>query len=150
EHLTIGSEPSSVRATADAAVRELKWKRPYHVDADHIRLDTVDRFVAHSDFFTIDVADFIGRPADPLALQSFVDRPYELVGRMEIPGMEQPLEIPRADVERTAGHYLFAVQEAGRIYRHIENAKGTRFITEISMDETDRPQTPPELLVILA
>src|SRR5205814_4623334 len=40
--------------------------------------------------------------------------------------------------------------EAGRIYRHIEKTKGPGFITEISMDETDRPQTPPELLVILA
>ena len=47
--------------------------------------------------------------------------------------------------------YLLAVQEAGRIYRHIASAKGEgRFITEVSMDETDSPQTPPELLVILA
>ncbi len=149
EHLTIGSEPSSVRAAADAAVRELNWQTSYHVDADHIRLETVDRFVLPSDFFTIDVADYIGRPADALALKSFVDRHGELVGHMEIPGIE-PLEISRAGVARTAGQYLFAVQEAGRIYRHIEKAKGTRFITEISMDETDRPQTPPELLVILA
>ena len=43
------------------------------------------------------------------------------------------------------------MQEAGRIYRHIAAAKGEgRFITEVSMDETDSPQTPPELLVILA
>jgi hypothetical protein len=44
-----------------------------------------------------------------------------------------------------------AVQEAGKVYRHIVAAKaGTPFITEVSMDETDSPQTPPELLVILA
>src|SRR4051812_30054799 len=54
EHTIIGTEPASVRAAADAAVRELGWKRPHHVDADHIRLDTVDRFLAPSDFFTID------------------------------------------------------------------------------------------------
>src|SRR5262249_30915741 len=37
------------------------------------------------------------------------------------------------------------------IYRHVAAAKGEgRFITEVSMDETDSPQTPPELLVILA
>src|SRR6266567_1630808 len=54
-------------------------------------------------------------------------------------------------VERIAGKYLHAVQEAGRIYRHIAAAKGEgQFITEVSMDETDSPQTPPELLVILA
>src|SRR6185436_12831068 len=47
--------------------------------------------------------------------------------------------------------YLFAVFEAGRIYRHVAERKGEgRFITEVSMDETDEPQTPPQLLVILA
>src|SRR5688500_12555145 len=56
EHVTIGSEPSSVRVAADAAVRKLGWKAPYHVDADHINLGTVDRFIEPSDFFTIDVA----------------------------------------------------------------------------------------------
>src|SRR5438046_525060 len=53
EHVTIGSEPGSVRAAADTAVRELGWKGPYHVDADHIRLETVDRFIDSSDFYTI-------------------------------------------------------------------------------------------------
>ena len=85
-----------------------------------------------------------------MAVKSFVDRHEELIGRMEIPGIDEPLGISRADVERTVGQYLFAVQEAGRIYRHVEKTKGTGFITEVSMDETDRPQTPPELLVILA
>ena len=46
EHIIIGSEPASVRAAADAAVRELGWKSTWHVDADHIRLETVDRFIA--------------------------------------------------------------------------------------------------------
>ena len=150
EHLTIGSEPSSVRAAADAAVRELKWNKPYHVDADHIRLETVDRFMAHSDFFTIDVADFIGRAAPAAAVKAFVSGHRDLAGRLTIPNLSEPIEISRADIERIAGKFLFAVQEAGRIYRHIKNAKGAEFITEVSMDETDSPQTPPELLVILA
>src|SRR6185503_5060958 len=63
EHITIGSEPASVRIAADAAVKKLGWNRPYHVDADHIREETVERFLASSDFFTIDVADSIGQPA---------------------------------------------------------------------------------------
>jgi hypothetical protein len=150
EHVTIGSEPASVRSAADGAVRDLKWAKAYHVDADHIRLETVDRFIAHSDFFTIDVADFIGRPADRRAVKSFVDRHGELIGRRDIPHIATPLEIAPAGVEATAGKYLFAVQEAGRIYRHIEQVKGAAFITEVSIDETDRPQTPAELLVILA
>ena len=127
------------------------WKKPYHVDADHIRLETVDGFLASSDFYTIDVADAIGQPADADAVKAFADRHSELVGRIEIPGIEEPFPTTRAEVERIAGKYLLAVQEAGRIYRHIAEAKGEgKFITEVSMDETDSPQTPPELLVILA
>src|SRR6266542_3117684 len=146
EHLTIGSEPTSDRAAADAAVRELNWHRPYHVDADHIRLDTVDRFIPHSDFFTIDVADFIGRPAEVSAVRAFVARHPELVGLVQIPGIDPPLKISQTDVEQIADKYLFAVQEAGRIYRRIEQAKGREsLVAEVSMDETDSPQTPPEL-----
>src|SRR6516162_4176037 len=151
EHTTVGSEPGSVRAAADEAVRALGWTRPYHVDADHIRLETVDGFLASSDFYTIDVADAIGRPAAADAVQAFADRHPELGRPVEVPGIAQPLPMTRADVERIAGKYLRAVQEAGAIYRHIASAKGEgRFITEVSMDETDAPQTPPELLVILA
>jgi len=65
EHLIVGSEPPSVRAAAETAVKKLGWKKPWHVDADHIRLETVDRFIPCSDFFTIDVADSIGKPAKP-------------------------------------------------------------------------------------
>ena len=51
EHNFIGTEPASLRGEADAAVKALGWKKPYHVDADHIRIDTVGRFVPSSDFF---------------------------------------------------------------------------------------------------
>src|SRR5262249_49350812 len=151
EHTIIGSEPGSVRAAADAAVRELGWKKPYHVDADHIRLDTVDRFIAASDFYTIDVADSIGQPAEPAAVTTFVGKHGNLTGRLQIPGIDEPFTTTRADVERFAIKYLKAVQDAGAIYRKIAAARGEgKFITEVSMDETDSPQTPPELLVILA
>jgi hypothetical protein len=151
EHKTVGSAPASTRSAADAAVRALGWKHAYHVDADHIRLETVDSFLTQSDFFTLDVADQIGQPADPAAAGGFVDRHAELVGRIAIPGIAVAFETTRADVERVAAQYLAAVTEAGKIYRHIAHAKGPdRFITEVSMDETERPQTPPELLIILA
>ena len=63
EHIYVKSEPASVRAAADAAVAGLGWERPYYVDADHINLDIVEGFLDCSDFFTIDVADAIGKPA---------------------------------------------------------------------------------------
>lgn len=151
EHTTVGSQPPSVLAAAQAAVTKLGWKKPFHIDADHIRLETVDGFIATSDFYTVDVAESIGKPADPAAVKAFVDAHPQLVGKVAIPNIEQPFEISRAEVERIAGKYLLAVQEAGRIYRHIAQVKGAdKFITEVSMDETDSPQTPPELLVILA
>jgi tagaturonate epimerase len=151
EHTFIGTEPASLRAEADAAVQALGWKQPYHVDADHIRLETVDRFIAPSDFFTIDVADSIGKPAGAAEVKAFVDRHAELIGTISIPHIDQPFTITRTEVERVANLFLLAAQDAGRIYRHIVQAKGAgNFITEVSMDETDSPQTPPELLIILA
>ena len=151
EHTIVGSQPASVRAAADAAVHELGWKQPYHVDADHIRLETVDGFLAASDFYTLDVADAIGQPPSASDVTALVRRHAELVGQLQIPGIDQPFDTTVADVERIAGKYLFAVQQAGRVYRHIEAAKGQgTFITEVSIDETDSPQTPVELLVILA
>ncbi len=151
EHKIVGSEPASTRAAADAAVNALAWKHSYYVDADHINLDTVDRFLSPSDFFTLDVADAIGRPPEPGAAANFVQRHPELVGKIEIPGIPEPLQVTAEQTCAAANKYLYAVSEAGRIYRHIASRKPARqFITEVSMDETDSPQTPSELLLILA
>jgi hypothetical protein len=152
EHTFIGSEPQSVFDAAQAAVRSLGWTKSWYVDADHIRLETVDRFMSCSNFFTIDVADNIGKPAAPEAVAAFRGRHPELTGRVAIRGIQQPFEISSELLDRTLGKYLAAVREAGAIYRHIAQAKGGAgtFVAEVSMDETDLPQTPPELLVILA
>lgn len=151
EHTIVGSTPDAVRIAAQLAVKELGWTRPWHVDADHINTTNVDRFLASSDFFTLDVADYIGKAADSGDVDRFVARHPELLGRIELRGVEEPMEISPDLLRRIAAKYLFAVQEAGRIYRHIEAAKGKdSFITEVSMDETDAPQLPAELLMILA
>jgi hypothetical protein len=148
EHNVVGSEPASVRAAADRAVHELGWTEPYYVDADHINLQTVDRHLAVSDFFTLDVADAIGQQSG--GIETFVSRHPELVGQLQIPGIERPFLTTRETVCRVAAKYLFAAEEAGRIYRHIrERREGCPFVTEVSMDETDAPQTPVELLMIL-
>lgn len=151
EHSIIGSEPSSTRSAADAAVHALSWTKPYFCDADHVNLDTVDRFLAPCDFFTIDVADFIGRPAEPSAIEAFVKKHSELAGEISLEGADAPIAISSEQLARTAAKFLFAAEEAGRVYREIESAKGEgSFIAEISMDETDTAQTPAELLIILA
>ena len=61
EHQIVGTEPAETRREADAAVAALGYTAPYFVDADHINLNNVDRFIEASDFFTIDVADYIGK-----------------------------------------------------------------------------------------
>jgi hypothetical protein len=72
EHMIIGSDPSSARQAADAAVQALHWKLPYYCDADHVTLQTVHRFFAPCDFFTIDVADSIGKAAAAADIDNFV------------------------------------------------------------------------------
>ncbi len=49
EHATIGSQPGSVRTAVEAAVQAVGWTKPFHVDADHITLATVDQFLESSD-----------------------------------------------------------------------------------------------------
>jgi len=150
EHTIIGSEPSSVREVADAAVRALDWKLPYFCDADHITLETVGRFFEPCDFYTIDVADFIGQAVAEAEIDGFVQRHPELMGRIQLQGADGTFEITAENLRQTARKFLAAVKKAGEVYRTIENAKGVgNFIPEVSMDETDRAQSPVELLIIL-
>ena len=151
EHKIVGSEPSGTRAAADQAVRELDWKCSYYLDADHINVETVDRFLAPCDFFTLDVADTIGSAPGAGVAEDFLRRHPELVGRIDVPGIPEPLEVTPAQAGAAAHKYLAAVAGAARIYSRIAAHKEPgQFVTEVSMDETDCPQTPPELLLILA
>ncbi len=60
----------------------LLWRRSkllvgtshFNIDADHIRLETVDGFLATSDFFTIDVADSIGQQPAAGSVEVFLKR----------------------------------------------------------------------------
>ena len=151
EHTIIGSEPKGTREAADAAVKALGWKTPYFLDADHINLKNVERFIAPCDFFTIDVAEEIGKPAQREDVDAFVSRHPELVGEVRIPRIADPFKTDTAFVKGVANKFLAAVQDAGRIYRFLVEKKGEgKFVSEVSMDETDSPQTPVELLIILA
>ncbi len=151
EHQIVHTEPMSTRVEADAAVKALGYTGQYFVDADHINMNNVDRFIDASDFFTIDVADYIGKPADPKDVDAFVKDNARFIGSLAIPGIAEPFEVSEAQVRAIADRYLFAVQEAGRIYRHIAEKKGEgNFVTEVSMDEVNDPQTPVEILFILS
>lgn len=151
EHTIIHTAPASVRAEADAAVKALGWKGTYHVDADHIGLKNVDLFIEASDFFTLDVADFTGQPAGEADIRAFVDKHSKYVGELAATGLGETFHVTKKRIEDIAAKYLLAVKEAGKIYRHVEGKKGKgNFVTEVSMDETDSPQTPEEMFFILA
>ncbi|HCO95751.1 MAG TPA: hypothetical protein DIU00_17695 [Phycisphaerales bacterium] len=151
EHTIIGTTPADTRQEALDAVKALKWDGPYFVDADHIGPGNVDQFIESSDFFTLDVADFIGRPADKSDVDAFVKKYGRYIGSLAVEGIERNLDVSEERIRAISGKFLLAVKQAGGIYRHITEAKGAgSFITEVSMDETDQPQTPVEMLFILA
>lgn len=151
EHSIIGTSPADTRKEADDAVNACEWKGSYFVDADHIGLDNVDEFIEFSDFFTLDVADFISRTASESDVKSFIEKHHRYIGSLAIPGIDGTFDVTEERIEAIASKFLSAVRQAGKIYRHIMAAKGAaNFITEVSMDETDQPQTPVEMFFILA
>ena len=150
EHTYVHSEPIDTRREADEAVKALGYNGQYFVDADHINLSTVDRFVAVSDFFTLDVASFIGKPSAQEDIDTFIASCEKYMGELQIPGMEKPISITKELLEDIANKFLSATQQASEIYAYLVDKKGVgNFITEVSMDEVEKPQTPVEMLFIL-
>ncbi len=151
EHAIIGSAPTDTRVAADAAVRNAGWEQAYYVDADHINRSNVSGFLDACDFFTLDVASAIGADVPTADVDAFVQKHRSLVGTIEVPGLDQPLELDEDLLTATARTYAAAVREAGEIYRRVAAVRGeTGFVAEVSMDECDTPQSPVELLIILA
>lgn len=150
EHNTIGTQPGDVRVEADTVTREAGFKKPYFVDADHINLDTVDRFIESSDFFTIDVASYIGKKAEQKEIDNFLSNAKKYIGVLSIPGIKSSFNTTADQVVQIAEKYLFAAIKASEIYNKIEDRKGKdNFVAEVSMDEVPDPQTPVELFFIL-
>jgi tagaturonate epimerase len=150
EHRIVHSEPEDTRKEADEAVREMGWNGPYFVDADHINMDNVDRFIDFCDFFTIDVASRIGISADKNDTEKFKKSCEIFEDKITVPGIPDSIPVTEDLLHEVTGKFLAAIKEAGRIYRHIASKKGAgNFITEISMDEVEKPQTPVDLLFIL-
>lgn len=151
EHNIIHTKPVDTRREADNAVQALGWEREYFVDADHVNFGNIESFIECSTFFTLDVADYIGRAADADSISAFVHSNKKYIGKLKIAGIDEFFEITESLIQDCAEKYLFAVQEAGKIYRHIAEQKGEHnFVTEVSMDETDEPQTPVDMFFILS
>ncbi len=150
EHIYVGTQPADTRREADEAVNTLDFKGLYFVDADHINLSTVAKYVEVSDFFTLDVAAFIGNESDPEEVAAFVASCQKYMDKLQIPGMEEPLNVTEELLRDIAAKFLAATQHASEIYAYLKKEKGEgSFITEVSMDEVESPQTPVELFFIL-
>lgn len=150
EHIYVHSHPADVRKEADAAVATLGFAGKYFVDADHINLSTVAPFVATADFFTLDVASFIGKESSTEDVNAFVASCANYIGDLKIHGIGHPLVVTDELLRKIATKFLAATKQAAEIYTFLKEEKGAEnFVTEVSMDEVESPQTPVELLFIL-
>ena len=149
EHEIIGSESLETRNSVNKAVADLGWNDPYFLDADHINFNNVDFFLDTCDFYTIDVADFIGHKIEDNYRNEFYENNKKYIGDLNLEGVGS-IEITSKLIESVANKYLFAIHEAKKIYDYINSKISVNnFIVEVSMDETDSPQTPAELFFIL-
>jgi len=151
EHTLIGTEPISTRAAAAAAVQAEGWTRPFFVDADHIGMKPVDRFIDACDFFTLDVADYIGKAAPAEEIERFIAAITPHIGVVRHPGLDHDLKISGEALHAFSQKYVYAIQEAAKTYAYIKQKKGEgNFVAEVSVDEAYDPQTPAELYLFLA
>ena len=109
EHTTIGSAPGDVRIEADNAVSKAGFTKAYFVDADHINLETVDKFIESSDFFTIDVAKYIGQKAEEEAVKKFINEVDKHKGIFGIAGNEFSFPVSRVNSVAIAEKYLQSI-----------------------------------------
>ncbi|WP_269522858.1 tagaturonate epimerase family protein [Coraliomargarita parva] len=151
EHTIVGSVPHSLREEADAAVKALGWSDSYYVDADHIKFDTVGPFLEGSNFFTLDVADYVGETPDTAAVAKWLSSIEQYFGELAIEGLDEPVTLSKEAAEASAAKYFNAIAKAGELYRKIEAEKSDpAFVTEVSIDETDLPQGPEDIFYILS
>ena len=150
EHTIIHTTPADTWKAVSEVIKSFGWTSPFFVDADHINLSNVDKFIDRSTFFTLDVADYIGKEADKGKIADFVSSNIKYCDKAILLADNITVSLTIPELEAVSAKYLFAVMEAGKIYRHIEERKGAgNFITEVSMDEVDIPQSPVELFFIL-
>lgn len=150
EHLLTGTRPEDVRTEAVMAVKRACFDASFFVDADHINLLTVDRFIESSDFFTIDVASYIGKRAPDENLNRFTDSCSKYFHGVKVAGIKHGFSCSERQIRDIAEKYLYAANQAGETYRTIaEKKKRKDIVIEVSIDEVSQPQTPLELYFIL-
>jgi len=124
EHTIVGTSQSAVLKEARQAVQELNWKGQYFVDADHIGFGNLDLFIESSDFFTLDVADFISKKSEDTNLKSFVNKYRTFAGELAIPGIDQPLLISEEQLQTIAKNTSMPFRKQGRYTDILQSKRG--------------------------
>ncbi|WBL24707.1 tagaturonate epimerase family protein [Zunongwangia sp. HGR-M22] len=150
EHETVNTNPKSVLEEAQKATKALNFTQDYFIDADHIDKETVDPFLDHSNFFTIDVAKFINKKASSEEITEFISFFQQYLSAFKIEGIEAEIAISEAQFQKMIDTFLFAMKKASEVYFYIKSNKNDKFYTEVSIDEVENPQTPTELFFVLA
>jgi len=106
EHTIIGTTPADTRKEADDAVAAYGWEGSYFVDADHIGLNNVDGFIESSDFFTLDVADYIGKTPDEADVKAFIQKYKKYIGSLAIDGIDETFNISEEQIKTIADKFI--------------------------------------------
>ncbi|MBN2279848.1 MAG: hypothetical protein JXQ65_04640 [Candidatus Marinimicrobia bacterium] len=149
EHTIIGSTPEMTKLAVEKAIRSSNWNKPYFLDADHISLKNVALFIDSCNFFTLDVAEAIGGEIEDYQVAEYLHHCRKYIGKLTVPGIDEPLMVTENLLINIAKKYLPAIHEAAKIFAFIKGKRKDDVVIEVSMDETDSPQTPVELLFIL-
>ena len=149
EHTIIGSTPEMTKIAVETAIKSSDWDKPYFMDADHIGLGNVELFIESCNFFTLDVAEAIGGNIEEKKVEDYLNHCQKYIGDLTIPGIDEKLSVSEESLKEIAKKYLPAIEEATKIYNFIKNKRQDEVVIEVSMDETDSPQTPTELFFIL-
>lgn len=150
EHQIIGTIPADTRRIVDRVIIESGWESGYFVDADHIGRKTVQNFIGYCDFFTVDVAEWIGKPAREQDVAEFLDFADRFTTPFIIPGIPEKIFVSQNVVEQIAQKYIAAIVEVEKMYQYLHRECNHEFVLEMSLDETDVAQSPVELFFILA
>ena len=150
EHLTVHTTPETVLTEARNAVESMGFKDSFFVDADHIGLDFVDDYIEYCDFFTIDVAKYIGQAPNQEEKQQFLQFVKAYQNSIYIPGIERSISLSENELNEIVNTFLLSSLKASEVYQHIFRKKRGDFVVEVSIDEVSKPQSPVELFFILA
>lgn len=150
EHMIVKTSPDDTFNEAQEAVSTLGYPNNWYVDADHINMSNVDRYTSSSNFFTLDVAEFIGRKPGREDREEALMLLAPFEGSLRIPGIKENFQITPELLENVTDNFYMAIKEAATIYNRIKELRGNDdFVAEVSMDEVEEAQSPVEMFFIL-